>query len=188
MEWNWSEGAASSLSAWCSSDSLGSASAHSGCLPFPRAAVPKLSTHTAVFFSFLFFFYCFITRLSYQHAQSHMLAHILHIHGGKYLIHMHFILLCQIHLIPSLRTDLEYQQLYPNSLKNCSLERERAEKSELRAQPQVTGGRHCLSAVQHHENPLPSPRHSPWNPLVPEKAECDKHPVRAQGTNGPAIL
>lgn len=140
------------------------------------------------FFSFLFFFYCFITRLSYQHAQSHMLTHILHIHGGKYLIHMHFILLCQIHLIPLLRTDLEYQQLYPNSLKNCSLERQRAEKPELRAQPQVTGGRHCLSAVQHHENPLPSPRHSPWNPLVPEKAECDKHPVRAQGTNGPAIL
>lgn len=85
---------------------------------------------------FFFFFYCFITRLTYQHTQSHMLPHILCIHRGMYLIHMHFILLRQIHLIPLLRTDFEYQQLHQNNLKGS--ERQRAEKSELRVQPRLT--------------------------------------------------
>lgn len=87
---------------------------------------------------FFFFFNCFITRLTYQHTQSHMLTHILCIHRGMYLIHMHFILLHQIHLIPSVRTDFEYQQLHENNFKNCSLERQKAEKSELRVYAQIT--------------------------------------------------
>lgn len=123
--------------------------------------MPKLSTHTA----FFFFFYCFITRLTYQHTQSHMLTHILCIHRGMYLIHMHFILLRQIHLIPLLRTDSEYQQLPSNNLKGCSSERQRAGKSELRVQPHVTDSRYCLGtangAVWYHEKPTSLPRKQP---------------------------
>lgn len=114
---------------------------------------------------FFFFFYCFITRLTYQHTQSHMLTHILCIHRGMYLIHMHFILLRQIHLIPLLRTDSEYQQLPSNNLKGCSSERQRAGKSELRVQPHVTDSRYCLGtangAVWYHEKPTSLPRKQP---------------------------
>lgn len=66
-------------------------------------------------------FNCFITRLTYQHTQPHMLAHILCTHASMYLIHMHFILLCQI--------GFEYQQPHKNNLQSCTL-KDKRQKSQ----------------------------------------------------------
>lgn len=120
----------------------------------------------------LFFsFNCFISRSTYQHTQSHMLTRILGIRRGMYLIHMHFIQLFQIHLIPSLRTDFKYQQLHDNHFKKCSVERQKIEKSELRAQPQITDCRYCpgtansaTSCLSTMRNLLLTPRNSAQEP------------------------
>lgn len=55
----------SSFSIWHFSDILGTTSVLSGWLPFPRAEVPKLSTHIA-----LGFFHCSIARMTHEHTHT----------------------------------------------------------------------------------------------------------------------
>lgn len=136
------------------------------------AAISQGCSAKTVYAHCLFFpFNCFISRSTYQHTQSHMLTHILCIHRGMYLIHRHFIQLCQIHLIPSLRTDFKYEQLHENNIKKCSLERQKVEKSELRAQTQITDSNYCpgtansaTSCLSTTRNLLLIPRNSPQEP------------------------
>lgn len=92
-------------------------------------------------------------------------------------------------------TDLEYQQLHENDLKNCSLERQKAEKSELGVQPQLLIERIAqdLQTVLCHASEPPetcfSPQDTaPRHPLLAEKAQCDKATAKTQETNGPRIL
>lgn len=76
-----------------------------------------------------FFFNCFITRLTYPHTQAHMLIHTLCIRGVMDLIHMCFILHCQIHLIPLLRTGLNTNS-YMKIISKTAAKKDKRQKSQ----------------------------------------------------------